>query len=109
MLYGTDLNRVDDAASSFYVTPASIPGYGNLATYQAMVAQANAWLATAANSPLAPLLGSTFWQTTDADGNPTTDNQDLIGPTGFVPEPATFLAGLLAGSYLVWHTIRRRG
>lgn len=96
VLYSNDPNHVDDAAASFYVTSGGNTGSQNA------ISLADAWLQSAANSPL-PFYQSTFWESTDGSGNlDPTANQDLIGPqmsTGFVPEPGTFAAAGMAGFY----------
>ena len=70
--------------------------------------RANAMLASPANF-VDLSLTSTFWNATDAGGAPIF-NQDLIGPqvpTGFVPEPGTYLAALSALATLVGYRFRR--
>jgi hypothetical protein len=79
------------------------------------VAGANSAVTTLANQMLAsafnfanPNLTSTFWDATDANGNPIF-NQDLIGPqTAVVPEPGTYGAMASAVGYLCVLGLRRK-
>lgn len=104
VLNGSDMTAIDDSSSLFYVTAV-----GNESA--AAIAQANAFLNSAANNPNS-YYQTTFWEATDANGNPyPTSNQDLIGPemaTGFVPEPGTCVAAGMAGLYVILAGVGRR-
>jgi hypothetical protein len=108
VLYGNNLTSVNRKFSSFYVTAVGRES-------AAAIAQANRFLNSSANNPNS-IYQSTFWEATDARGNPCpASNQSLIGPgacTGFAPEPGTYAAAGAAGLYLIigsgWSFAKKR-